>query len=371
MNMRYARGWLAVDLDALAHNARVVRDRTRADLIAVVKADAYGLGAVPVARALQDACACFGVATVEEGIALREGGISLPIWVMGLSDPSQIEAALLYRLDLTVDTAEQARQTAQIARGMRTCARVHIALDSGMHRIGVPTDRDGAHTVAEIARTSDICVVGLFSHMMCADTHSAWNAIQQLRTESFAHDVLPHVPLHLANSAGCLIRSGYGMPIARAGLALYGVSPDSNRYGLRPVARWYARIVHLSHVRAGECVGYGATYRMRRAGVIATLSVGYADGYPRALSNIGHVVIAGHAVPVVGAVCMDMMMADVSKIASLVSVGMTAQLYGAQRAIALPTLASAADTCPYELLCRISARVPRVYDDRIGEDPIG
>jgi len=363
--------WAEIDLAALRYNLAAVRGRIARDVrvMAVVKADAYGHGAVSVARALAEAGVdMFGVALVEEGVALREAGLAAPILVMGLAAEADLADALAADLTLTVDgpaTAEPI-DLAAAARGAR--AEVHLKIDTGMNRLGVRAEvaADAADAVAALPHLD---LAGAYTHLACADesddavTPGQLAAFGEALEAARSAGVTPPL-VHVANSAAVFARPEAHFGMVRSGLALYGVAPSeaAKAGGLRPVMALKTRVATVKRVREGEGVSYGHRWKAARDSRIGVLPVGYADGYPRALSGRAQVRAAGRLAPVVGAVCMDLVMVDLTDVPGAAP-GLEVTLLEAdpESPLSAAALAEAAGTIPYEILAGIGPRVPRVY----------
>ena len=371
-----------VSLGALRHNARQIMGLAgAAEVMAAVKANAYGHGAVAVARALVGAgVPRFSVANVLEGVALRDAGIEAPILVMGAALPEALPAYARFGLDLAVTSPEGAEAAVRAARDGHALT-VHVKADTGMHRLGLDAD-DAVEAVRRLTATPGISVAGLWTHF--ANVAGAFTDEQVARFDALvarvAAEGVPVPPLlHLANTGGLLATpaSVRGRQIVRAGGALYGLVSDRMLAGvadLQPVMRLVGRIVQVKVVAAGETVSYGRTWRAAVPTLVATVGAGYGDGLPRALSNRGRVGIGGALFPVAGRVCMDMLMVDLGPPGGAsggapgagpgagVRVGDEAVLFGPGGPSALD-LADAADTIAYDLTCRLTSRVPRVLVD--------
>lgn len=353
---RSGRSEWIIDLQAVRANAALLRSITGKPLIAIVKADAYGTGAVQIAQTLREQAAEFGVATLPEAIELIRRGVHR-VWIMSPIPCNTYAEAIRAGIWLTAQSRYQLDCIQKIAGQLHKAAHVQIAVDTGMHRIGVP-HADAEQLIEYATGLSHVQVVGVFSHLACAEQDAPLNDLQVLRLHESCDRT--GVPEHIAGSAACLRAHGYGMQFVRAGMALYGISPDGNDYGFRRACRWVCRIVSLQRVPQGDGVGYGQTFVMACPSVIATLAVGYADGYPRSLSNCGVVRIRGRDCPIVGKICMDMMSVDVTD-CPRVQVGDWAELYGDAPTVRIERLAELAGSCVYESMCRIAPRVPRRY----------
>ena len=358
-----------IDLVALSHNYReVVRLARGRHVLAVVKAQAYGHGAVPVARRLvEDGAHMLGVATVEEGCELRASGIAAPILVMGPLFPEQAGTIVSHGLTPVLYSPALARALSQAAvQGSKTVA-VHVKIDTGMGRIGLPPE-EAVRFVGGLASFPGIVPEGLMTHFADADLREkAFAKLQMDRFEAVIDSLREKgidVPLrHAANSAAVLEYDRALLTMVRPGLMLYGYDPLERRGSadLRPVLSWRTRIAYVKRVAAGTPVSYGRTFVTSRQSLIATIPVGYADGFGRSLSNRGEALVGGRRVPVAGRVCMDMTMLDVTDVPG-VEEGDEVVLIGAQggERITADDLAAQSGTIAYEVLCAIGGRVPRV-----------
>ncbi|HTS82923.1 MAG TPA: alanine racemase [Myxococcaceae bacterium] len=363
-----------IDLGALTRNLATLHAAAPGvDVLAVVKADAYGHGAIPVSRALEAAGVRFlGVALVEEGLVLREAGLRSDILVLGGAYDGGWELMLEHRMVPVVFRSEHLTALEAAARARGTTARAHLKVDTGMGRLGVlPADVPAFLDAARGCRRVEL--EGLCSHFANADLADATltglqvtrfrTALQQMRAAGFD----PRWR-HLSNSAGLLAlpeaRDGVEMNLARPGLALYGLAPAPwlrPPRALEPVLRWKTAVMHLKSVAAGTPISYGSTWTAPRPSRIATLPVGYADGWSRLLSNRGSVLVRGRRAPIVGRVCMDLCMVDVTDIPGA-EVGDEVVLLGRQgnEEQDAHRLAALQSTIAYDVLCAIGARVPRV-----------
>jgi alanine racemase len=360
-----------IDLAALEHNFReVVRRADGRKVLVVVKARAYGHGAVPVARRLLELGAdMLGVAIVEEGRELREAGIDAPILVMGPLFPGQAEAVAALRLTPAVFSLPFARALSQAARERGTRVAVHVKIDTGMGRIGISPEI-APDFISDLQRLGNIDVEGLMTHFADADLRDKAFASKQMdRFEELLRKLDERgtvIPLrHAANSAAVLDFHRALFTMVRPGLMLYGYNPLEacmNDRELKPVLALVTRIAFLKIVPAGVPISYGRTFTTRRESVIATLPIGYADGFGRGLSNKGEALVRGVRAPIVGRVCMDMCMIDATCVPG-VREGDEAVLIGSQgnERITADELAEKTGTISYEVLCGISGRVPRLY----------
>lgn len=363
-----------IDLAALEHNVKAVLSHAAGrKVLAVVKAQAYGHGAVPIARhLLRLGIDTLGVALVEEGRALREAGIHAPVLVMGALFPDQAEAAVELGLTPVVFTRPVAEALSMAAQARNTRVPVHVKIDTGMGRIGIAPE-EAPDFVAALRVLPGIDVQGLMTHFADADLRDKGFAGRQMdRFEGIIRELEARgmiVPLrHAANSAAVLDYRRALFTMVRPGLMLYGYNPlegGAETSDLKPVLSLTTRIAFLKKVAAGVPVSYGRTFVTRRESIIATLPIGYADGYSRALSNSGEALVGGCRTPVVGRVCMDMCMIDVTEVPG-VQEGDEVVLLGGQghERITADDLAGKTGTIAYEVLCGISSRVPRLYHER-------
>ena len=363
-------------LDHIAANLAGVRARVGDRLVlAAVKADAYGHGAVEVARSIEATASAdwLGVATAGEAVALREAGVRLPILKLSHAlDDAQAAACVERDVDLTVVDAAGIDRVARMAAGLGRAASVHLKVDTGMRRIGCePAD---APALARRADAAGLRLRGLFSHLPVSDTEAgrAFTEAQIARFAAVADAVAAargRVEIvHLANSGAVLMHPGAWFDLVRPGIMIYGSKPDpatSETVPLLPGLEWTSRVSFVKRVAAGETVGYGRTWAPARATTIATIPVGYGDGFSRLLSNRGRVLIGGASFPIVGRICMDQAMIDVGPDAA-VAAGDTVTLVGRQGAeqITVTELAALMGTIPYEVTCLITGRVGRAFEPR-------
>jgi len=364
-NHDYEVAHLTVRLGAVAANYREIQRRAGpASVTGVVKADAYGLGMAPVAKALAaQGCDTFFVARLGEGIALRPLAPQARIFVLDGAAPDAVPALIAHRLTPVLNSLEQIAAWSACAREMRSTLDAAIHIDTGMNRLGLP-----AHELAVLSgeakeRLGGLRIVLAMSHLVCADDASSpMNALQLDRFRT-ALAMLPQAPASLASSGGVLLGKGYAFDMVRPGIGLYGGNPHlSAPNPFAAVAVLTGRILQLRRVDSGESVGYGATYRTERPGTLATIALGYADGVMRALGNKGSAAIGGVRVPFVGRVSMDLLTLDVSDVPQrALETGAEVELFG--DTISLDEFASAAGTANYEILTRLGSRLPRLYVD--------
>jgi alanine racemase len=360
---------IVVDLDAIGHNLGAIRARTGVPVMAVVKANAYGHGLVPVAKHLESlGVDQLGVAFLEEGIALREAGVRVPILVMGGIFGPQAAQFIANGLEVTVSSLDKLRQVEDAAQTLGRKAVVHLKIDTGMERIGVHSYSAGPFIEAAVAsRWCD--VKGVYSHLACADDPaSPMTALQVERfAEACAHFDRLGAPMpvrHLANSGGVLHFPETWLDMVRPGIVVYGVLPDpASRatMALRPALSLLSQVVYFKVVKAGRPVSYGATWAPAADTRVVTVPIGYGDGWPRALSSRGEVLVRGARHPVVGRICMDQFMVDIGHGSAFNEDEVV--LVGRQggEAIAVEDVAAAAGTIPYEILTGLNLRIPRHY----------
>ena len=362
-----------VSLDSFRCNIRLLKEllAPQVKLMAVVKADAYGHGLIPMARAAAMAGADYlGLAIAEEGVALRLAGIDLPMLVFGALNQEGMLAAARHGLIITVFTPSDIRSAQQASIQAGKTLEIHIKIDTGMARIGLRTLEELQSVLNTIDTCPQLRLTGVFTHF--ADAQNADQSYTQLQLDHFKR-LLQYVPsgllVHAAASAALLMRHDAHFGMVRSGIALYGYPPTPVNPGFKPCLRFVAEVIYVKQIGAGESVSYGCTYHAREPITVATLAVGYADGYPRALSNKGRVLIRNHSCPVIGLICMDQLMVDATGVPG-VQAGDQAVLIGAQGDdfVGADELAQAIDTIPYEILLLPSSRVPRVYTDGEEQD---
>ena len=369
----YTRVYAEVNLDAIEHNMKQMAAHLTGgtQIIGVVKTDGYGHGAVPVAEAIDPYVCGYAVATVEEAVQLRRHGIAKPVLILGVTHKSHNRELVEYELRPAVFMREQAESLSKTAVSMGRTVKIHLALDTGMSRIGMAPDGAHADMVKEMSRLPGLDLEGIFTHFAKADeTDKTATAIQIQRYREFLellHERGVEIPVkHCYNSAGILDIKGAEFDAVRAGISMYGLYPsdevDREVVRLIPAMNWKSFITYIKTVPAGTAVSYGGTYVTEKETVIATVPAGYGDGYPRNQSNKGSVLIRGRRAGILGRVCMDQMMVDVTDIPGA-SVDDEVTLMGRDGREEI-TAEDIAETCGgfhYEILCGIGKRVPRVY----------
>ncbi|MDO5155851.1 MAG: alanine racemase [Eubacteriales bacterium] len=369
----YYRVEADINLDAIRNNIMTMKNCIPQDkkLLAVIKANAYGHGAIEVANALDDLSDYYGVACIDEAIELRNAGITKPILILGTTDESYFEDLVRFDITQTIFSFKQAQVLSEIAYKMGKVGKLHIKLDTGMNRIGFPCTQESVQEIVEIAKLPCLYMEGIFTHYYkadCVDKSYAnaqyalyTNMLNELQQQGVSFDIR-----HISNSAGIMEMKNDQYDMVRSGISTYGLYPseemDKEACVLEPAMSVKSRVTHIKNVKAGETIGYGASYTLPCDKVIATIGIGYADGYPRALSNQGRMLVCGEYAPVVGRVCMDQTMIDVTHIPS-VKIGDEVVIFGNQgkHSIAVEELADMSASFNYEFVCDINRRVPRVF----------
>lgn len=368
-----------IDLDALEHNYLQLRKKLGQDvgIMAVVKADAYGHGGVPVAANLERLGAdWFGVAFCEEGIQLREGGITRPILVLGGIYYGEAATAHKYQLTPVVFSFDHAQELSDQAVSLGLEFDVHIKVDTGMNRIGLQSEKDAVVLAKKITELPNLTVTGICSHFatVSADLGNAyWDQMARFKNilEQLANQGIDPPVKHIANSAACIAAPRPMYNLVRPGILLLGSYPSpefKKLFDLKPVFSLTTGILHLKTAPKGSPVSYEGTFVTEKETRIATLPIGYADGLPRALSNVGSVLVRGKKAPIIGNVCMDMCMIDVTDVPDAVK-GDEVVFIGEQGGLSITAdqVAGQCGTIPYEIFCNINQRVSRIYLKRNGD----
>ena len=372
--MEHSRICAKIDLDAVASNFRGMRAKLKDDtrMIAVIKTDAYGHGAVRIAQLTEDYDYLWGyaVATVEEAMQLREAGISKPILILGFVFPEDYDTIVRNEIRIAVFKYSMACQLDEAAQRAGVTAPIHIAVDTGMSRIGFSVSEEGAEEAARCAKLRHLVLEGTFTHFSKADeedkgfSHLQFDRFTQFVQMLEEHGVNPGIR-HINNSAGIMELSLYQQDAVRAGITIYGMYPsdevDRNALKLEPVMTLVSHIAFIKELPQGSPISYGGTYVTNRRSRIATIPAGYGDGYPRLLSNKGQVLIRGKRAPIVGRVCMDQFMVDVTDIEAEEFDQVTLLGQDGDDAITADELGRISGRFPYELTCDINPRVPREF----------
>ncbi len=367
----YFRTEAAIDLDAAEHNFNVTRAKLpeNVKLLCVIKADAYGHGAVPLAKLFEGRADFYGVACIEEAIELKKAGIKTPVLILGAVPKEFYSDIVKYDIRVPIFNLEDAKALSAEAVKQNKTAPFHFCVDTGMSRIGFQVNKESADTCLEITKLPNIEAEGLFSHFATADEKDLSKAIAQREKFKEFIKLLEergiNIPIkHINNSAGIMNFDEY-FDMCRMGIILYGLYPshevDENLLKIKPVMEWRAHITHIKELEPGREISYGGTYKTGETRRIATIPVGYADGYPRCLSNKGKVIINGEFAPITGRVCMDQFMVDITGIDA--KVGDTVVLVGksGSKELSMEEVSESAYSFNYELPCRVARRVPRTY----------
>ncbi len=362
--------YVKIDMDAILGNYRAVCQKTGVPVMAIIKADAYGHGAVQIARLLEPESPFFGVSSVSEALELRQAGIWTPILILGHAPASAFSKLVRAGIRPTIFNLEDAEALSQQAVQKGVTAHCHLAVDTGMSRIGFQVTEEDADICLQIAQLPNLEIEGIFSHFATADCLDLSRSREQAALFDRFCDILksrgvsPKIR-HLDNSAGIMnFDDHYDM--VRSGIVTYGLYPSDEvapgLLPLKPAMSWYSRVSHVKTLPAGRQISYGGTYVTAKPTRVATIPVGYADGYRRSLSSRFYVLIHGKKAPILGRVCMDQMMVDVTEIPET-QVGDTVTLIGTdgQETITTEEIAEAAGSFNYEFVCGISRRVCRRY----------
>ena len=365
-----------ISLDAILGNLEQMKQNLSGDakIIAVVKTDGYGHGSIPIARWLEEIPYVFGyaTATAEESFALRRAGIKKPVLCLGYTFPESYEDMVAYDICPTIFREDQAQQYSEIAKKAGKTVKVHLKVDRGMSRVGIAPDETGLAFAQMLMGLPNLEVEGIFTHFARADETDKTAAMEQLsKYETFVTQLEKNygkkIPYHhSSNSAGIIEMPQAHMDLVRAGIILYGLWPSDevtqDKVKLTPALSLKSHVVYVKEIEAGTPVSYGGTYVADEKRTIATIPLGYGDGYPRSLSGTGHVLIRGKKAPIVGRVCMDQFMVDVTEIEG-VTCGDEVTLIGrdGEEEITMEQLGSLSGRFNYELACDLSKRIPRVY----------
>jgi alanine racemase len=381
MDYKLNRAWAEIDLDAIAHNVREIRALTgsKTELMGVVKADAYGHGVREVVHTLLDnGVTQLAVSMLDEAIQIRQMGISVPVLVLGYTDPVRADEIILNDVTQTVYSYELPQALSKAAVRLGKSAKVHVKVDTGMTRIGFMPGGNAVRSIIEISRLPGLTIEGMFTHFASADENETdYTNMQYERYMEFCSELEKagvHIPVrHVCNSAGIIQYPRMHLDMVRPGIILYGLYPsadvDHTKISLKPAMTLKANVILVKDVEPNTCISYGRTFHTSRPSRIATIPIGYADGFTRLLSNKGRVLINGEFAPIVGRICMDQCMVDVTDLKSDVHVGDEVVLFGSQSGagISADEVAEEIGTISYEIVCIVGKRIPRVYlkDGRI------
>ena len=371
----YTRVCVRIDLDAIEYNIEMMKANIQdgVKMLAVIKTDGYGHGAVQIARLLSTKEYIWGyaVATLEEAVILRHRGITKPILVLGCIFQDQRRSMIEHEIRMTVYTEEMAREVSDLAVSMGKNAYIHIKLDTGMSRLGFPTCQESVEHITNISRMPNLIMEGMFTHFAKADETDKSFTRKQMKEYCWMKDALTIEAVtftyyHCSNSAGIIDLEETNMDLVRAGIATYGMYPSEEvvkeNVPLKPAMELISHVTHVKWVEAGTPISYGGTFVTDKRTRVATIPVGYGDGYPRSLSNKGYVLIKGKKAPILGRVCMDQFMVDVTEISN-VQFGDKVTLIGEDGSEKLPVevLSDLSGRFNYEFVCALSKRIPREY----------
>lgn len=375
MEYKLNRAWAEIDLDAIAQNVREIRRITgkRTEIMGAVKADAYGHGVMETVRTMLDnGVTRLAVSMLDEAIQLRKLGINVPILILSYTDPARADEIILNEVTQTVFSHDLAKALSEAGVRLNRNVKIHVKVDTGMTRVGFMPGYSAVKNILEISTLPRIIIEGLFTHFASADENDkSYTLMQFEKFMSICSElgrVGVHIPVkHVCNSAGIIEFPEMHLDMVRPGIILYGLYPsdkvDTQKITLKPAMTLKANIILVKDVDEGTCISYGRTFKTLHNSRIATIPIGYADGYTRLLSNKGKVLIHGRTAPVVGRVCMDQCMVDVSDLGEEVRTGDEVVLFGRQgdAFISVEEVAADIGTISYEVVCIIGKRIPRVY----------
>ncbi|HAK41838.1 MAG TPA: alanine racemase [Clostridium sp.] len=368
--------WAEIDLDALRNNVREIKRISKGkEVIATIKADGYGHGAIDIYKTmLEEGVSRFAVAVITEAIELRKAGVEIPIIILGFTPREFYDEVIDFDIEQTIYSYEDAKILSDKAVKKDRLAKIHIAVDTGMGRIGFLPTREQAKEVHRITKLEGVKIVGIFTHFATADEKDKSYANLQIKRFNEFNVYLEELGVtiyfkHVSNSAAIIDFPNLPYGGVRAGIMLYGYYPSNyvnkNSINLKPVMSLKSRIIHVKKIREGDYVSYGRLYRAPRESLIGTLPIGYADGFSRLLTGKAKAIINGKVVPIVGRICMDQCMVDVTDVPNI-KVGDEVILMGKDdrdNVITADDIAIAIGTISYEVVCDISKRVPRVYTE--------
>ena len=368
--MNYDNTYVEIDLDAISSNFDAIRAKAGTQVMAIVKADAYGHGAVQIARLLDSKCSFFGVSSIAEALELRQAGLTKPILILGYTPVEAFRLVIGQDIRPAIFRLDDGIALSKLAQKHGITLPFHFAVDTGMSRLGFQATEESADICADIARLPGLYAEGLFSHFATADCSDLTKAKAQADLfadfDRMLQDRGIKIPLrHLDNSAGLMNFSNH-YEMVRSGIVTYGMYPsdevDPELLSLKPALQWRSRVTHIKMLPPGREISYGGTFVTTRKTRVATVPVGYADGYRRSLSGKFYVLIRGRRAPILGRVCMDQMMVDITDVPD-VKIDDPVVLVGndGNDMITMEEIAAAADSFNYEFVCGISRRVPRRY----------
>lgn len=372
-NNKYYRVYAEINLDAIVKNVDNLMALTKENTgaLAVVKADGYGHGDVAVAKAVAQKVTGYAVATLDEAVNLRENGVKKPILVLGYVDPYEFDILVSHEITATVFDVETAQLLADAARVQKKQAHCHIKVDTGMRRIGLEPDENGIAIVKQITALKELSADGIFTHFAASDETDKTSAEHQFKlftdfTGRLEKEGVHFTYRHCANSAAVIDMPQVDLDMVRLGIAMYGMYPSDEvkkeKVELFPALDLKSHVTMVKEIPAGEKVSYGGTFTTTRTTKLATVSVGYGDGYPRALSSKGYVLVRGQKAPIVGRVCMDQMMVDVTDIENVTRADIVTLIgKDGDAEITVEEIAALAGTFNYEFVCDLGKRIPRSY----------
>ena len=372
-NNKYYRVYAEINLDAIVKNVDNLMALTKENTgaLAVVKADGYGHGDVAVAKAVAQKVTGYAVATLDEAVNLRENGVKKPILVLGYVDPYEFDILVSHEITATVFDVETAQLLADAARVQKKQAHCHIKVDTGMRRIGLEPDENGIAIVKQITALKELSADGIFTHFAASDETDKTSAEHQFKlftdfTGRLEKEGIHFTYRHCANSAAVIDMPQVDLDMVRLGIAMYGMYPSDEvkkeKVELFPALDLKSHITMVKEIPAGEKVSYGGTFTTTRTTKLATVSVGYGDGYPRASSSKGYVLVRGQKAPIVGRVCMDQMMVDVTDIENVTRADIVTLIgKDGDAEITVEEIAALAGTFNYEFVCDLGKRIPRSY----------
>ncbi|HOQ06432.1 MAG TPA: alanine racemase [Clostridiales bacterium] len=374
MEYKLNRAWAEIDLDAIAYNTREIKKLTgsNVEMMGVVKADAYGHGVLEVVRTLLDnGVTQLAVSMLDEAIQIRKMGIDVPILILSYTDPARADEVIRNEVTQTVFSLDLAEALSAAAVRLGRNAKVHVKVDTGMSRVGFMPGHTAVKNIMEMAKMPGIEIEGIFTHFASADeADRSYTMMQFDRFMSLCSELEKagiHIPVrHACNSAGTLQYPEMHLDMVRPGIILYGLYPSREvqwKIDLKPAMTLKANVIYVKDVDRDVCISYGRTFRTTRKSRIATVPIGYADGYTRLMSNKGKMLVNGEFAPVVGRICMDQCMLDVTDLKHEVHVGDEVVIFGRQNgaSISVDEIAEQVGTINYELVCIIGKRIPRVY----------
>lgn len=372
-NNKYYRVYAEINLDAIVKNVDNLMALTKENTgaLAVVKADGYGHGDVAVAKVVAQKVTGYAVATLDEAVNLRENGVKKPILVLGYVDPYEFDILVSHEITATVFDVETAQLLADAARVQKKQAHCHIKVDTGMRRIGLEPDENGIAIVKQITALKELSADGIFTHFAASDETDKTSAEHQFKlftdfTGRLEKEGIHFTYRHCANSAAVIDMPQVDLDMVRLGIAMYGMYPSDEvkkeKVELFPALDLKSHVTMVKEIPAGEKVSYGGTFTTTRTTKLATVSVGYGDGYPRALSSKGYVLVRGQKAPIVGRVCMDQMMVDVTDIENVTRADIVTLIgKDGDAEITVEEIAALAGTFNYEFVCDLGKRIPRSY----------